>query len=433
MKKLSKILSVLIAGLLCTSLLAGCGSTTAGSPAATPATPKDTAATGEKSDSIRVVTFFAGSDQWAPVWKEVVDEYMTANPGVTIVDESQPTSGANDLFRTKVQADIAAKTPADLMLFFNGADGTTVMDSELFVDMKPFMDDDAAWAANLKESAMKAGQADGVQYCIPYIGYFEGLLYNKGLFDKYSLAEPTSWENILACIDTFNQNGVTPLAISMAKPSYMCELFILSQVGVDGQKKYFDASWAPAMNSIKTLYEKKAFPPDTMTMSEDDIRMMFSDEKAAMMINGSWTISALKDNENMRMIAMPTLPGGVGGENTALSGFGSGWYMSKAAAERDDATLKFLKYMTSPEIMTRFIAIGGSPSVTCQAADGATPLEVSALEMLNKATFQDCAVDSQVAREAWLTLAEPGMQYIVEGKRTAEDVLAQAKGINDAG
>lgn len=132
----------------------------------------------------------------------------------------------------------------------------------------------------------------------------------------------------------------------------------------------------------------------------------------------------------MRLISVPTLPGGTGGSNVVLSGFGSGWYMSKEAAERDDATLKFLKYLTSPEVMTRFIAVGGSPAITCDAPEGATPLEVSAMEMLNTATTSAPACDSQVTRESWLNLTEPGIQYIVSGQTSPADLLAQCRNLN---
>lgn len=409
--------------MICCSLFVGCSKESGTASATGSTTTTDTG-------KIRVVTFFAGSDQWAPVWKEVIAEYMEAHPGVTIVDESQPTAGANDLFRTKIQSEIAAQTPPDLMLFYNGADGQMVMDSDLFVDFSSYMAEDTEWASHLKPAAMAAGNLDGVQYCIPYIGYYEGLLYNKGLFDKYGLAEPTTWENILASIDTLKANGITPFAVSMAKPTYMCELFVLAQVGAVGQKNYFDPSWAPAFNAIKQLYEMGAFPADTMTLSEDDVRVLFADEKAAMMINGSWTIANLKSNENMRIISMPALPGGVGGADCALSGFGSGWYMSKEAASRDNLTIDFLKYLTSPEVMTKFIAAGGSPAIDCNVPEGATNLEASAVNMLNTATQQVQAIDSQVTRESWLHLIEPGLQYIVTGQKSAEALLKEAKALN---
>lgn len=383
-----------------------------------------------QESKIRVVTFFAGSDQWAPVWKDVIADYMEKNPGVTIVDESQPTAGANDLFRTKIQSNIAANSPPDLMLFYNGSDGEMVMDSNLFVDFTSYMEEDPAWASELKPAAMEAGNLNGYQYCIPYIGYFEGLFYNKALFDRYGLEEPVSWENILASIDVFKKNGITTFATSLEKPSYMTELFILAQVGAKGQKDYFGDSWAPALSAIKQLYDKGAFPPDAMTISEDDIRVLFKDSKAAMMINGSWVVSGLKDNKDMRIIAMPALPGGKGGSDTVLSGFGSGWYMSKTAAKRDNSTLDFLKYLTSPEVMTRFIAIGGSPSVNCNVPEGASNLEASAVNMLNTATKQVPAADSQVSREAWLTVTEPGIQYICEGMKTPKEILQEARALN---
>jgi raffinose/stachyose/melibiose transport system substrate-binding protein len=380
-------------------------------------------------ERIRVVTFFAGSDQWAPTWKAVIQDYQNQNPGVEIVDESQPTSGQNDLFRTKVQTEIAAKNPPELMLFFNGADGQAVIDSGLFVDWTSYMREDSAWAANLKPGPMEAGNLNGVQYCIPYIGYYEGLIYNKGLFDKYGLKEPTSWENILASIDTFKRNGITPFAASMAKPSYLVEALILAQVGPEGQKKYFDDSWAPALDAVADLYARGAFPPDALTMTEDDIRVLFNDQKAAMMVNGSWTINGIKDNPGMRIIAMPALPGGAGGEKTTVAGFGSGWYMSKNAAQRSGETLKFLKWLTSPSVMTRFIAVGGSSAVVCDAPAGAAPVEISAVEMLNKAANTRPAADSQVVRQAWLAITEDGIPYLVEKQRTARQLLEQARGI----
>ncbi|MDR2102481.1 MAG: extracellular solute-binding protein, partial [Treponema sp.] len=382
-------------------------------------------------ERIRVVTFFAGSDQWAPVWKEAIQDYMTQNPGVEIVDESQPTSGANDLFRSKVQTEIAAKTPADLMLFFNGADGEAIMDSGLYVDWTSYMKEDAAWSANLKSGPMEAGNLNGVQYCIPYIGYYEGLIYNKALFDKYGLAEPVSWANIIACIDTFKKNGIIPFATGLSRgSSYLVEALILAQVGAAGQQKYFDNSWAPALDAIADLYARGAFPPDTLTMTEDDIRVLFADEKAAMMVNGSWTINGIKDKPGMRIIAFPAPPGGVGGEKTTVAGFGSGWYMSKAAAARSGESLKFVKWLTSPAVMTRFIAVGGSAAVLCEAPEGATPVEKSAVDMLNKATQTRPAADSQVVREAWLAITQDGIPYLVEKQRTALQLLEQARRIN---
>ncbi|WP_320977339.1 ABC transporter substrate-binding protein, partial [Enterocloster asparagiformis] len=150
-------------------------------------------AEGTVKEDIRVVTYFAGSDAYAPVWKEVCADYMKDHPGITIVDESQPTSGSNDLFKTKVQADLAAGNPADLVLYYTGEAYTkTFEDSGLFVDFGDILKADPEWAGNFKESPLENVQYQGKQYALPFIGYYEGMFYNKALFEQYGLEEPTT-------------------------------------------------------------------------------------------------------------------------------------------------------------------------------------------------------------------------------------------------
>jgi raffinose/stachyose/melibiose transport system substrate-binding protein len=436
MKKMKKIATLAMSTLMLASALTACGgggedaSGDAGTK--TEANANNSEGGGEaKNEEIRVFTFFTGSDVWAPIWSEVTKEYMEANPHITIVDESQPTAGANDLFRTKMNADIAAKTPADLCLFYSGADTKIIADSGLFVDLTEYLEADPEWKGNFNWSAVESQKYEGVQYCIPFLGYYEGLFYNKALFDQYGLEEPTSWDNILACMETFNANGIVPIATSLAKPSYLIEEFILAYGGEEDHKNYFSDSWAPALDAVKTLYDMKAFPADAMSISDDDVRMMVKDGKAAMMLNGSWCVSALEENPDMRIITMPTLPEGKGGESCVLAGFGSGWSITKEAMERSDETLKFLKWLTSPEIMTRFIEYGGSAAVKCDAPEGSSELMKSAVEMLNKATYTDTAIDSQVSREAWMAITEDGIPYLVAGEKTGLDLLAEARKIEE--
>ncbi|MDR2749387.1 MAG: extracellular solute-binding protein [Clostridiales bacterium] len=381
-------------------------------------------------ETIRVVTYFAGSDAWAPVWQEVILEYMTANPGIIILDESQPTAGVNDMLKTKVQADLAANSPSDLMLYYTGdayAETLTAQDS--YLDFTEALSQDPEWAAGFKQTPLQSVQYQGKQYTLPYIGFYEGLFYNKSLFDKLGLAEPTSWENIINSLDALNENGITPLASSLAAPYFLVENFIMAQVGESNHRNYFDDSWAGALDAIAELHSKGAFPKDAMTLSEDDVRLLFSEGKAAMMINGSWCVDSLQSNPDMRIISMPTTPGGKGGSNSAISGFGSGWYMTKAAASRSGETLKLLKYLTSPEIMARFIAIGGSSAIYCEAPDSSSNLLKSAAVMLNTATYIDKTLDSQVGHEAYEAM-NGGVQYIVEGMKTSKEVIEEARSLN---
>ncbi|WP_097014911.1 ABC transporter substrate-binding protein [Anaerocolumna aminovalerica] len=430
-----RLLALMMVSTMALSLLTGCGKNAGktnnadGDPQKQVTDSDNTGST--KEEEIRVATYFAGSDAYAPVWKEVCDEYINKNPHITIVDESQPTSGSNDIFKTKIQADLAASNPADLILYYTGEAYTKTFEAtDLFVTFEDIMKADPEWASNFKDSPLQNVQYQGKQYALPFIGYYEGLFYNKALFNQYNLEEPTTWDNILKAADVFTDNGIVTLSTSLGMPYITTENFIMGAAGKENHRNYFDKSWGIALDCIAELYKKGALPKDTFTISEDDVRLLFTEGKAAMMINGSWCAEALQDNPDMRIIAMPQLPGGTGGESCAIAGFSSGWHMTKKASERSGETLKFLKYLTSPEIMAKFIAKGGSPAIKCEAPENSSELLKSAVEMLDKATYQDAALDSQVGHEAYEWL-NGGIQYICEDQMTSDKVLEQSKQLNE--
>ena len=141
MKKRSRLTFALAVSLMmAAAAVSGCGSgqsstsTVAGDSGSTSETADTTGqSSGDAEETLRVITYFAGSDQWAPTWLEVIAEYQELHPNITINDESVPTAGTNDLFRPKMNADIAAGTPVDVALYFNGSDAEPLYESGLYV------------------------------------------------------------------------------------------------------------------------------------------------------------------------------------------------------------------------------------------------------------------------------------------------------------
>jgi raffinose/stachyose/melibiose transport system substrate-binding protein len=432
MKKSKKILAMLLSLVLLASLTAGCQSQKSGGETAASANPSSGASEQSSAapvkETLRVMTFFAGSDQWAPTWKQVIKDYTDANPNITIVDESAPTAGTNDVFRSKMNSDLAAKTPTDVALFYNGVDAKNMAESGLYVPWDDILAADPEWKNQFSASALDSGLYDGKIYALPYIGFFEGLLYNGKIFADNNLEPPTSWDNIIKAVDVLSKTDIIPIATTLLSPTAFLELFILAQAGAEGQANYFDASWAPALDAVKTLYEMNAFPKDAATISDNDTRTLFADGRAAMSFNGSWVLNALKDNPDMRIIAMPALPGGKGGEDTVVAGFGSGWYLSEDAYKRSGEALKFVKYMCSPEILAKFIAVGGSAAMNIQLPDKTDPLTLSAVEMINKAKYMRPPIDSQISREAFNKLSKD-LVYVCVGQKTSMELLEEAKKI----
>lgn len=382
---------------------------------------------GDAEETLRVITYFAGSDQWAPTWLEVIAEYQELHPNITINDESVPTAGTNDLFRPKMNADIAAGTPVDVALYFNGSDAEPLYESGLYVTWDQYLADDPEWAAQFNEAALESGLTNGEQSNLPYIGSFEGLVYNKAIFDEYGLEYPTSWDNIYKAVEVLSETDIIPIANTLLSPTCQLETMLLAYVGPENQQKPLDDSWAGCIDQISKLYQMGAFPADAATISDADTRVIFEEGRAAMTFTGSWVLNQLKSNPDMEMVAVPVdAEGSQGQEGAIISTYGSGWYMSKAAAERSSAALDFIKYMCSPEILARFIEVGGSPAMNIEIAEGSENLLVSANKMVADATAMNSPIDAQIPREVFNNLAKK-LIYVCEGQMSSQELLDESR------
>lgn len=383
-------------------------------------------------ESIRVITYFAGSDTWAPTWKEVIAEYMEAHPNITIIDESVPTAGTSDVIRPKMNADITANTPADCALYFNGTDAEPLYKSGLYVTWDEILDEDPQWRDQFLTAALEAGKTNGEISNLPYIGSFEGLIYNKAIFDEYQLEYPTSWENIIkACQVLSTESDYIPLSNSLLRVTALFDCILLAQVGPEKRNEYMDSSWAAGLDRIKELYEAGAFPKDAATLALADVRAMFAEGKAAMMFDGSWVLNSVEDNPDMRMISCPVFEDGTGEEGAVIADYASGWFMSKAAYERSSATLDFIKFMCSPETLSRFIEVGGYAAMQIETTENTKPVNVSAAEMMAAATRMVSPINQNMNREVYNSLSG-NIVLVCEDEMTSEELLQESRDMLDS-
>jgi len=428
-RKTTKLTASLLLVSLAGGLLAGCGSGSSNTKdnASPSASASASSAGSGKQVKLRVATSFAGSDPWVAAWTDSVKSFEAANPNITVVDESTPVN--QEALRTKVKADAATGNLADVMFYFNGSETKMLQETNAIVSWEDELAKDPEWAGAFNAAILEKVKYEGKLYSLPYIGFYEGLFWNKDLFDKYQLEAPATFDAFMKAVDTFAANDVIPFATSLTTP-YIQEALVLSQVGPEGQQLAYDPSWAPAINIIKDLNEKKAFPRDALTLDDDKAQALFSGGKAAMMFNGSWTAVGLSSNPAIQISPFPLVPGGKG-ENMIVSGFGSGWYMKKNGDQAQyDAALSFIKYMTSPEVAGKFAAVGGTYAVKTADSGNTAPLLKAGNEMVAQAKDFVMPIDSFVSRESYTDFLK-GLGYLANGKKTAEEVLEQAKKLSD--
>jgi len=417
MKKFGKLFSMVMTTSVLASALAGCSSSSSSSTSA---------ADVDKEVTIRVESTFTGADPYTAVWQQAIKDFQTKYPKIKVVDEA--TSAASEAFKTKINTDFASGNEPDVTYGFNGAAGKPLVESGKEITWEDELDKDTAWAANFKKAPLEAVKDNGKLYALPYLGFFEGMWVNVDVFKNNGLEVPKTYDDIIKDIPILNAKGITPIACSFAEePHYLIETLILSMGGVAGHAKAFDASWAPALALAKDLYDKKAFTADALTIKQASCAQLFSDKKAAMFISGSWSGGAFKDKENTSIIPLPLVPGAKANANDIIGGAGTGWYVTKALNDKKNgAGVKFVKFMTQPEQLAKFVAVAGVPleNIPASATGGAMGKNIN--DFMSNATSMNGPAGDAMNQEAFTTIWK-GMQYIVSGKKTSQQVLDEAQ------
>jgi len=450
MQKFKKVVALLVVSLMVFGTLSACGS---GSTKTTEANSDGTVADGETTDAgdtgvtsekitLTTASMMGGTDPNTDAYQAVIDAFTEKYPNVTIEDSSQVS---DQTWKAKVAAQFSVGDEPDVIQFFTDNNASEVLASDQFVTIEEIREVYPEYAADIMDSAWQASaNPDGVNRAVPTTGYWEGLYCNKDLFDEYDLALPTDWDSFITAVETFKENGITPVAVSLNEvPHYWIEHLMLSKAGgeefttvptdADGNLvAEAPESWVEGLTILKDLYDMGAFPEDSQTISNDAANELLKTKQAAMQLDGSWYSGGIDDQENTVVIAFPVVENGNKEANDIIGGLSSGFYITRKAWDdplKRAAAVEFVMMNTSTEQIEIYWGGNGMATVELEAPDDMTPLGVSGLELSNNATGTFAPTDARLAGEAYSAIITSAVD-LVNGTKTAEEILNQALQIN---
>lgn len=380
---------------------------------------------------LRVLTTFAGTDAYAPVYQEVIKEFQNKYPNVSITDESM--SGDGDPIRVKVKTEFASNSEPDVMFYFTQSEAETLVKSGRLMEFDDLLTQDGEWGDSFLTSALDQMKVNDKIYSLPLVGIYEQMFYNKDLFDANNLTIPKTWDELLNAVKVFKQKDIVPIANSIKDNWCVLSETLTATAGAGGIKSTFqdgvNSDWAKGLDSIKQLYEQGAFPKDALTLQDSVAQQLFVNKKAAMMFSGSWAVANMKDQSNVVVAPMPLPDGGKGSDKEIIAGFTSGYYLSKASYEnkdKDGMALKLIQYLTSEDVVKKFVEASGAPSAVKLSSDvDISELAKQGNSYVTNASDVTLSIDSLVPSECYNTIAQ-GLPYIVTGQKTSTDVLNSA-------
>lgn len=334
-------------------------------------------------------------------WQVIADEFMAANPNVTI----EITMLENEAFKSRLVTVMQSGEAPDLFQSWGGGVLWKFAEAGLLRDISPELDaNDGEWRNSFSAQSALAlyGQGDAT-YGVPWTWGAVGMFYNKALFEQAGLDPenpPVTWDEFVAAIEALKEAGIIPISLGGKDkwPGHFWWVYFAIRLG--GEEAFLkaytrtgsfaDEPFVKAGEYLQSLVEMGAFPENFMGLTYGDQFTLTANAGAAMELMGQWAPSLYENaapgvlGENLGWFPFPVMPDGAGNPGDVLGG-GDGFAVGKNAP---DAAVVFLQYITSVDVQRRAAEIWVIPTVA-GAEDVVTdnPVFASIIEARNNAPY----------------------------------------------
>ena len=154
----------------------------------------------------------------------------------------------------------------------------------------------------LDERAVESVTVDGEAYGIPYNSWYQGVIYNKNIFEEYGLEVPSTRAELEKIVDVLEEHGVVPFASHFQESWAVGNTtmqFMLNNIFAENPR------WGDAFRRGEQSYSKNAVVEDcmqcnryilehswedAMTIDQAVCDSRFDQREAAMYLTGTWSL-----------------------------------------------------------------------------------------------------------------------------------------------
>lgn len=294
------------------------------------------------------------------------------------------------------------------------------------------------------DSGLQAYTVDGKIYAEPLQSWFEGIFYNKKIFEENGVSIPKTWDEFIQLHKDLEAKGIK--AQTMGAQSY--EPMMKQSIGLVNNLFYSDSAnmafdeefnegkgklaeaWLPAVEEWYKIIKEGCLNAEMLGLSYDQALDEFATEKAAMWQCGPWAVETiLEKNPDIEMGMFP-IPGTNADETGWLvGGPGSAWAIN-AKSEHVEEALKVLELTSSEEAQQAL------------AKDNAGSSFVEGVEIDLGDIYTDCdaAFKAGHVYAPWTAVWTNGnavteaygksLQEVLSGSKTVKDALSDADETN---
>ncbi|HUC92875.1 MAG TPA: extracellular solute-binding protein [Paenibacillus sp.] len=381
-----KIVSVCLTFLMVAVIVAGCGSNSGGANGnRAPQGASNSGNGGAAAEKVTVSLWILDDHTWID---GAVEDFNAANENIKI----EVSKYGVDPLKEALKVAANSKTLPNLWFTWGGSLGSFYAENGLTADLTQIAQDHN-WSAIYNQSAIEMATYNGKVSGIPYKLNAVDMWYSKKVYDELGLSAPATFEDFEGQLQKIKDGGYIPLALGgkngwhiMRLTEQLVEYF--GGAELHDKLSKLEASWNdPAVvqtfEKIKEYTDKGYFPKGHVAIDQQEAINQFYPAKAALSVEGTWL------DRNITAAGFSPADFGVFKFPTERVSVFAEMFQVKGGMEQAelDATIKVGEYLTSPEVVNKYIDTYGTPATLNVNFTDNTPNVKPLLDLASKGGF----------------------------------------------
>ena len=311
----------------------------------------------KKKVTITVIHSWGGTETDHVAMRQIYGQFQNENPDINLRLISMPTR--NETLR-KVEDMIMVGDTPDIIAFSGMGENSIynfMVENNMALDIQPYLEEDSEFDRDVSETNKKywtTGAGD-LYTVVDVLSLSGGYWYNEEILEKAGIKQlPETWNEFIDMCNRINEwskeesTEVKPLRPSAEGYLYFMDHMLFSEK--DSVSEISDEDFVDTLKKMESIYHFSKF--ENTSYSYRDETRLFNEGRLAIYVNGVWGAPMISEKIHAKYALLPTNDGiSMSCESASL-----GYVLGKSGSkEREDASVRFLKYILSKKVQTQIL------------------------------------------------------------------------------
>lgn len=379
----------------------------------------------QKADTVILPVLISGGDaSWENCVKNSAEKFVEKNPDIRVEVKTAVNAEGFDYQQSLNLMEALGE--------FNGI--VEMRNVELYAGLGKLAPLPEKLTGLMEHTKTVAGRV----YSMPRFYTCQGVIYNRKIFERYNLQEPSSYEEFLQLCKQLKSHGVYPLTAGMGD-SWHWDLLISGLFANDVKKQeplwidkrnqglvhWTDEAPMQMLSDIREIFASGYVDHAYKTTTDSQTVERLVEEKAAMLYSGNWMFSQIyKAQPDFDMGWFP-LPAREGNPYLELNG-NVEWSITNEYAKDPkgyEAAVRFLTFFYSPENYREVLSEMNGISALAEKLDSSfIPVQQTVMKYADTyGIIQEDAISSGKTPEGFASQMYTQMTELTDNKSSVQE------------